>query len=63
MYFPEFFKIASTVFLSIISIKLNTLGKVGKVEEILVKANEELKPGAQILKITGGCTHPTIMKV
>ena len=46
-----------------ISIKLNTLGKVGKVEEILVKANEELKPGAQILKITGGCTHPTIMKV
>jgi len=37
-------------------------GKVGKVEEIFVKSDEDLKPGARILKISGGCSHPTIMK-
>ena len=39
------------------------VGKVGKVEEILAVTGQELKPGAQILKLSGGCSHPTIMKV
>jgi hypothetical protein len=33
------------------------------VEEVLVKVGQDLKPGTRILQFTGGCSHPTIMKV
>ncbi len=32
-------------------------------EEVLVKMGQDLKPGTRILQFTGGCSHPTIMKV
>ncbi len=39
------------------------LVKVGRVEQVLVKVGQDLKPGTRILQFTGGCSHPTIMKV
>jgi hypothetical protein len=33
------------------------------VGEVLVKVGQDLKPGTRILQFTGGCSHPTIMKV
>lgn len=39
--------------------KCNSMGRVVKV---LVKKGDKVSPGSVILKYSGGCQHPTIMK-
>ena len=47
--------------------ELDQVGKVkssamGRVVEVMVRKGETIKPGQEVVKFTGGCQHPTIMK-
>ena len=35
---------------------------MGRVVEIMVNKGDTIKPGQEVVKFTGGCQHPTIMK-
>ena len=35
---------------------------MGRVVEVMVRKGETIKPGQEVVKFTGGCQHPTIMK-
>eukprot|EP00088_Acartia_fossae_P068995 TRINITY_DN8893_c1_g1_i2.p1 TRINITY_DN8893_c1_g1~~TRINITY_DN8893_c1_g1_i2.p1 ORF type:complete len:756 (+),score=217.81 TRINITY_DN8893_c1_g1_i2:78-2345(+) len=37
-------------------------GKMGRIEEVLVKAGDKVTRGDNILKISAECSHPTVMK-
>ena len=45
------------------TINIYFLVKSGRIEELYVKSGDEVETGVNILKIAGGCTHPTVMKV
>ena len=36
---------------------------MGRVVKLLVKSGSSVRPGEAVLEFTGGCSHPTIMKV
>ena len=47
--------------------ELGQVGKLkssamGRVVEVMVRKGETIKPGQEVVKFTGGCQHPTIMK-
>merc|ERR1719209_1132576 len=51
----------------IVGQELDQVGKVkssamGRVVEVMVRKGETIKPGQEVVKFTGGCQHPTIMK-
>ena len=35
---------------------------MGRVVEVMVRKGDTIKPGQEVVKFTGGCQHPTIMK-
>ena len=35
---------------------------MGRVVEVMVSKGDTIKPGQEVVKFTGGCQHPTIMK-
>ena len=36
---------------------------MGRVVKLMVKSGSTVKPGDAVLEFSGGCSHPTIMKV
>jgi len=40
-------------------VKSNSMGRV---VEVMVRKGDTIKPGQEVVKFTGGCQHPTIMK-
>ena len=45
------------------TVKKLKCGNMGKVVKLLVKSGSSVKPGEAVLEFSGGCSHPTIMKV